>query len=109
MRQSSSIPSMFRSGWQNSARADQRSTRRRAHRPISREQIDRLPPTPPGDVFINAPGVINGGNRVGTSLNPNIRGLQGMGRVNHGRWSVERHDLYRGYAGNRDETYVDPT
>ncbi|MGQ4274034.1 TonB-dependent receptor domain-containing protein [Terrihabitans sp. B22-R8] len=76
---------------------------------ISQEQLSRLPPISPGDVFVNAPGVLNGGNRVGTSLNPNIRGLQGMGRVNTTiDGALNSSTSYRGYAGNRDESYVDP-
>ena len=76
---------------------------------ISREQIDRVPPTSPGDVFINTPGVINAGNRVGTSINPNIRGMQDMGRVNTTIDGARQNtSTYRGYIGNRDETYVDP-
>lgn len=76
---------------------------------VSREQIDRVPPTSPGDVFVGTPGVLNGGNRVGTSLNPNIRGLQGMGRVNTTvDGALNSTTSYRGYAGTRDETYVDP-
>ena len=98
-----------RGGGGNSARADRPYTTPGSSSYISREQIDRLPPTSPGDVFINAPGVINGGNRVGTSLNPNIRGLQGMGRVNTTvDGALNATTSYRGYAGNRDETYVDP-
>jgi hemoglobin/transferrin/lactoferrin receptor protein len=76
---------------------------------VSREQLDRLPPTSAGDVFIDTPGVISAGNHVGTSINPNIRGLQGMGRVattiDGARQSTSS---YRGYIGNRDETYIDP-
>ncbi len=76
---------------------------------ISRETIDRVPPISPGDVFINTPGVINAGNRVGTSINPNIRGMQGMGRVNTTIDGARQNtSTYRGYIGNRDETYVDP-
>lgn len=76
---------------------------------VSRETLDRVPPTSPGDVFINTPGVINAGNRVGTSINPNIRGLQGMGRVNTTVDGARQNtSSYRGYTGNRDETYVDP-
>ncbi|TDR88893.1 TonB-dependent receptor domain-containing protein [Enterovirga rhinocerotis] len=76
---------------------------------ISREEIDRLPPTSPGDILINAPGVLNGGNRVGNSISPNIRGLQGMGRVNTTvDGALNATTSYRGYAGNRDETYIDP-
>ncbi len=76
---------------------------------ISREQLDRIPPNSPGDVFINTPGVISGGNKVGTSINPNIRGLQGMGRVvTTVDGARQTASSYRGYIGNRDETYVDP-
>lgn len=76
---------------------------------ISREQIDRIPPSSPGDVFINTPGVINAGSRVGTSINPNIRGLQSMGRVNTTvDGTRQTTSSYRGYIGNRDETFIDP-
>lgn len=76
---------------------------------ISRDEIDRLPPTSPGDMFINAPGVLNAGSRVGNSIDPNIRGLQGMGRVNTTvDGALNASTSYRGYAGNRQETYVDP-
>lgn len=76
---------------------------------ISREQIDRVPPISAGDVFRSTPGVISAGNRVGTSINPNIRGLQGMGRVNTTiDGARQTTSTYRGYIGNRDETYVDP-
>ena len=76
---------------------------------ISREQIDRVPPTSAGDVFSNTPGVIAAGNHVGTSVNPNIRGLQGMGRVKVTVDGTEQTtSSYRGYIGNRDETFIDP-
>lgn len=76
---------------------------------ISREQLDRVPPISAGDVFISTPGVISAGNRVGTSINPNIRGLQGMGRNNVTvDGARQTTSSYRGYIGNRDETYIDP-
>jgi hemoglobin/transferrin/lactoferrin receptor protein len=76
---------------------------------VSREQIDRVPPTAAGDVFISTPGVISAGSHVGTSINPNIRGLQGMGRVaTMIDGARQTTSSYRGYIGNRDETYVDP-
>ncbi len=76
---------------------------------VSREQLDRLPPASAGDVFIDTPGVISAGNHVGTSINPNIRGLQGMGRVGTTIDGTRQNtSSYRGYIGNRDETYVDP-
>lgn len=76
---------------------------------VSREQLDRVPPISAGDVFRSTPGVISAGNRVGASINPNIRGLQGMGRVNTTvDGARQTTSSYRGYIGNRDETYVDP-
>lgn len=76
---------------------------------ISRDQIDRVAPTSPGDMFSSTPGVLNGGNRVGNSLNPNIRGMQGMGRVGTTvDGAMNSSTSYRGYTGIRDETYVDP-
>lgn len=76
---------------------------------ISGEQLSRVPATSPGDMLAATPGVMNGGNRVGTSLNPNIRGMQGMGRVNTTvDGAINSTTSYRGYAGTRDETYVDP-
>lgn len=76
---------------------------------ISAEQLNRLPPTTTGDVFVGTPGVISAGNHVGTSINPNIRGLQGMGRVTTTVDGARQGtSSYRGYIGNRDEVYVDP-
>lgn len=76
---------------------------------VSREELDRVPPISAGDVFRTTPGVISAGNRVGTSINPNIRGLQGMGRVNTTVDGARQNtSTYRGYIGNRDETYIDP-
>lgn len=76
---------------------------------ISTEQMSRVPPTSAGDVFLNTPGVISSGNHVTPSINPNIRGMQSMGRVvttvDGARQTVSS---YRGYIGNRDETYIDP-
>ncbi len=76
---------------------------------ISTEQIDRLPPVNAGDLFRSTAGVIASGNRVGASMNLNIRGLQGQSRVNvmvdGTRMS---NDTYRGYQGNRSEVFVDP-
>lgn len=76
---------------------------------ISTEQLERVPVASAGDIFINTPGVISAGGRVGASINPNIRGLQGNGRViskiDGARQSTS---TYRGYIGNREEVYIDP-
>lgn len=76
---------------------------------VSREQIDRVAPTSPGDLFVGVPGVVNSGTHVGASLNINIRGMQGMGRVTTTvDGSHQTSTSFRGYPGSRDETYVDP-
>ncbi|MCG2840693.1 TonB-dependent receptor [Sandaracinobacter sp. RS1-74] len=76
---------------------------------VSRAQIDRVPPTSPGDIFAGVPGVVNSGTHSGASLNVNIRGMQGMGRVTTTvDGSHQTSTSFRGYAGSRDETYVDP-
>jgi len=76
---------------------------------ISREDIDRVPPVSTSDVFGTTPGVISAGGHSGISINPNIRGLQGMGRVNTTvDGARQTSSSYRGYSGNRDEVFVDP-
>lgn len=76
---------------------------------ISAEQISRTPPTSVGDVFRSTPGVIAAGNRVGASVNLNIRGLQGQNRVNvMVDGTRQSNHTYRGYSGSRNEVYVDP-
>lgn len=76
---------------------------------ISSEEFNRVSPSSTGDVFQSTPGVISAGNRVGSSINPNIRGLQGNNRINTTiDGALQSTSSYRGYIGNRDEVYVDP-
>lgn len=76
---------------------------------ISSEQIDRVLTGNPADVFKSTPGVISAGNRIGPSLDINIRGLQGESRVNVMIDGTRQSSgSYRGYRGGRSETYVDP-
>jgi hemoglobin/transferrin/lactoferrin receptor protein len=76
---------------------------------ISGEQLARVPAASAGDLLVGIPGVISAGSRVGASINPNIRGLQGAGRVNTTvDGARQTTSSYRGYIGNRDEVYVDP-
>ena len=76
---------------------------------ISREQIDRVRPTAPGDIFRTVPGVFSSASNDGNSINVNIRGAQGLNRV---RTMVEgtQQDTTgnRGYAGSDQRSYVDP-
>ena len=75
---------------------------------ISREQIDRVRPSAPGDIFRAVPGVFSGASNDGNSLNVNIRGAQGLNRV---RTMVEGTQQEttgnRGYAGSDQRSYVD--
>ena len=76
---------------------------------ISREQIERIPPSSPGDIFREVPGVLSGASNDGTSINVNIRSSQGLNRV---RTMVEgtqqESSGYQGYAGADQRTYIDP-
>ncbi|MGK6311903.1 TonB-dependent receptor domain-containing protein [Neorhizobium sp. DT-125] len=76
---------------------------------ISAEQLDRVRPTSASDMFLTTPGVISAGSRVGASITPNIRGLQGQGRIASSIDGARQStSSYRGYVGNREEVYVDP-
>ena len=76
---------------------------------ISREQIDRVQPSSPGDIFREVPSVLSGASNDGTSINVNIRSAQGLNRV---RTMVEgtqqESSGYQGYAGADQRTYIDP-
>lgn len=76
---------------------------------ISAEQINQVPPTSVGDIFKSAPGVIASGNRVGASVDVNVRGLQGQNRINlMVDGTRQSSHSYRGYRGSRNEVFVDP-
>ncbi|MFZ5675516.1 MAG: TonB-dependent receptor domain-containing protein [Pseudomonadota bacterium] len=76
---------------------------------ISGDEIQRTPPTSVGDMLKTAPGVMPSGNRVGASMDVNIRGLQGQNRVNvMVDGTRQTNNSYRGYRGSRNEVYVDP-
>ena len=76
---------------------------------ISREQIERIQPSSPGDIFKEVPGVLSGASNDGTSINVNIRSARGLNRV---RTMVEgtqqETSFYQGYAGPDQRTYIDP-
>lgn len=76
---------------------------------ISSDQINRVPPTTIGDIFKNTAGVLSAGNRQSSGLNINIRGLQGMNRINvlvDG--TQQTNSQYIGYHGNTSSVYIDP-
>ena len=76
---------------------------------ISREQIERIQPSSPGDIFKEVPGVLSGASNDGTSINVNIRSAQSLNRV---RTMVEgtqqESSGYQGYTGADQRTYIDP-
>ena len=76
---------------------------------ISLEQIERIQPSSPGDIFKEVPGVLSGASNDGTSINVNIRSAQGLNRV---RTMVEgtqqESSGYQGYFGADQRTYIDP-
>lgn len=76
---------------------------------VSREMLERVAYSRTGDIFNDTPGVAAANSTNSTGLQVNIRGLQGQGRVrtliDGAQQSVS---TYRGYPGNRDDTYIDP-
>lgn len=76
---------------------------------ISREQIERVRPSSPGDIFREVPGVLSGSNHNGPAIDVNIRGLQGHNRVKvMVEGTQQESSTYRGYAGPDNSTYIDP-
>ncbi|SHE28872.1 hemoglobin/transferrin/lactoferrin receptor protein [Lampropedia hyalina DSM 16112] len=73
------------------------------------EQLNRFSVTNAGDLFKGMTGVTAANNRTGASLDLNVRGIQGMGRVKilvDGTQSASSD--YRGYGGTASHTFVDP-
>jgi len=76
---------------------------------VTREQLDRVPYSRIGDIFNGVPGVASADGSNGAALQINIRGLQGMSRVKTlVDGSMQTSNVHRGYAGDKDQTYIDP-
>nr|WP_258015005.1 TonB-dependent receptor plug domain-containing protein [Stenotrophomonas maltophilia] len=77
---------------------------------LDRAHLERFRGTSNGDIVKGVAGVTAGDPRVGNGFDVNIRGIQGQGRVpviiDGGQSSM---DTYRGYAGQSQRTYLDPT
>ncbi|WP_165491587.1 TonB-dependent receptor domain-containing protein [Stutzerimonas kirkiae] len=76
---------------------------------VDRERLERVPYSSPGDILKGIPGVMVGNARNGVGIEPNVRGMQGMGRVKvlvDGTEAVS--SAYKGYGGNKDNSFVDP-
>ncbi|MDQ8697366.1 TonB-dependent receptor domain-containing protein [Hyphomicrobium sp. LHD-15] len=77
---------------------------------ISAENIERFRGSSPADIFRGTPGVMSGEARNGAgSIDVNIRGMQGMGRVATTIDGAENSlQIYQGYQGLSSRTFVDP-
>lgn len=77
---------------------------------ISAETIDRYRGTSPADILRGTAGVMSGEARnSGSSIDVNIRGMQGFGRVVTTVDGAENAvTVYQGYQGVSNRTFVDP-
>ncbi len=76
---------------------------------ISGEDMQRFGVISTGDLLKGQPGVQVGDSRNGGGLDVNIRGIQGQSRVAVTvDGSQQALDVYRGYAGTQQRSYIDP-
>ncbi|CAM4374696.1 TonB-dependent receptor domain-containing protein [Kerstersia similis] len=76
---------------------------------ISGAEIERYVPISTGDLFKGVPGVQVGDTRNGGALDVNIRGVQGQSRIAVTVDGAQQAlDVYRGYAGTQQRSYIDP-
>ena len=77
---------------------------------ISEQSIERFRGSSPADIFRGTAGVMSAEARNGAgSIDVNIRGMQGMGRVKTTIDGAENAiNIYQGYQGISNRTFVDP-
>lgn len=76
---------------------------------IGKEMIERFKGASPADLFQSTPGVYSGEARNGASIDPNIRGIQGQGRIPLTVDGTEQSiTVTRGYNGANNRNYLDP-
>ncbi|MEQ5136217.1 MULTISPECIES: TonB-dependent receptor domain-containing protein [Providencia] len=76
---------------------------------ISKEAVERYKGTNPADVLNHGIGVYSGDARNSGALDPNVRGIQGQGRVPVTVDGTEQAiTVWRGYNGANNRNYVDP-
>lgn len=74
-----------------------------------KEQIERYKGAAPADMFKGMLNVYSGDARNSGALDPNIRGIQGPGRVPLTIDGTEQAiTAYRGYMGANNRNYIDP-
>jgi len=75
---------------------------------LSAQQLDRYGRLSAGDMLKTLPGVGVGDSRNGGGVDVNIRGIQGQSRVAVTvDGSQQALDVYRGYAGMQQRSYID--
>ena len=78
-------------------------------RTLGRDDLERIPATSPADLLREVSGVTVANARNGASLDINIRGMQGFGRVKLMVDGTESSSSeYKGYGGDTTHAYVDP-
>ncbi len=76
---------------------------------LGKEEIERYKGTSPGDLLKGTVGVFSGETRNGGAIDPNIRGIQGQGRIPVTVDGTEQAiTAYRGYYGANNRNYLDP-
>lgn len=74
-----------------------------------KEDIERFKGAAPADIFKGMVGVQSGDARNSGALDPNIRGIQGQGRVPVTVDGTEQAiTVWRGYNGANNRNYIDP-
>ncbi|UNM97407.1 TonB-dependent receptor [Ignatzschineria rhizosphaerae] len=72
-------------------------------------EVERFKGAAPADVFKGMVGVNSGDARNSGALDPNIRGIQGQGRVPLTIDGTEQSiTVWRGYSGANNRNYIDP-
>ncbi|MBS3828771.1 TonB-dependent receptor domain-containing protein [Proteus mirabilis] len=75
---------------------------------LGKALIERYQGGSPADLFKSAIGVYSGEARNGGALDPNIRGIQGQGRIPVTVDGTEQAiTVYRGYSGASNRNYID--
>lgn len=74
-----------------------------------KKQLERYMGESPSDIFKGMSGVQSGDARNSGAIDPNVRGIQGQGRVPVTIDGTEQAiTVYRGYAGANNRNYIDP-
>lgn len=94
-------------GWDGGADSVYQTPGSVAH--IAREQIERYRGSAPADILKSTAGVLSGESRNSGSIDANIRGMQGQGRVPVTvDGTINSTSVYRGYQGVGNRSFVDP-